>query len=312
MDISELKKMLMVENEIEKSQKRTGKNINDQNLPWDKVKVPAVPDVNFFQEGNIVLSKHHRYSKMPEHQHEFVEFNYMLSGKCIQYVNKKKTVLNQGEILLMNKNTVHSIEALGKNDILINVLLKNESINTEIIVNMAKSGGIINEFLLNASNEHSNDNSYILFKTTANYNVEKIMLDLILEYFDKNNYYMRAMNLLLSLLLVELTRYVEKDRRKKLSEEHEKLIEVLRYIEMNYAELTLTKLAEVFGYNPSYLSEKLKKYTGYSFQNLLNITRYQRARELINETDYSHEQIAYKVGYESLGSLYKLLKKYGH
>lgn len=310
MNINELKKMLLVENKIEKTQKRTGKNINDQNLPWDKVKIPAMPNENFFQEGNIVLSKHHRYSKMPEHQHEFVEFNYMLCGNCTQHVNNKKVVLQEGDILLMNKNTIHSIEPLGKNDILINILLKNESINTEIIVNMVKSGGIINEFLLNASNEYSKDESYILFKFDENYKVEKIVLELILEYFNKSNYYIRVMNILLSLLLIELTRYIKKDRKKKLSEEHEKLLEVLRYIEINYADLTLTKLANYFGYNPSYLSEKLKVYTGYSFQNLLNITRYQQAKELLQETEYSHEQIAYMIGYESLGSLYKLLNKF--
>jgi len=138
------------------------------------------------------------------------------------------------------------------------------------------------------------------------------MHDLILEYFNKNKYYIRAMNVLLSLLLIELTRYIERDGKKKLSKENEKIIKVLRCIETNYADLTLTKLANNFGYNPSYLSEKLKKNTGYSFQNLLNITKYQRAKELIKETNYSYEEVAYKIGYENLGSLYKLLSKYSN
>ena len=311
MEFNELKELLFQENEIEVFQLETGKNVNDQNLPYGEVKIPDMPSKVFFNEGNIFISKHHRYSAMPNHRHEFVEFNYMLSGECIQFVNEERVHLREGEILLMDRNTTHRIDSLGQNDILINILLKNESINTDIIVNMAKSHSLINNFLINAYNQYNRDANYFYLKTSENYNVQHIIRSLMLEYYNKDRYYIRTMNIFLSLLLIELTRFIEKDSEQNITEDEE-IIGILRYIERNFRSLKLSDLAKTFGYNTNYLSNKLKKVTGHSFQELLNDIRYQKAEELLIETDYSLEEIAYNIGFESSSSLYKLFFKYGN
>lgn len=77
----------------------------------------------------------------------------MLSGSCVQYVNDKKIHLKEGELLLLDKEIVQRIDPLEEEDLLINILLKGESITTDIVINMVKSRGLVNEFLLNASQE---------------------------------------------------------------------------------------------------------------------------------------------------------------
>lgn len=72
MRFSELKDMLWAENEVEQIQRTKGYNVNDQNLPFGEVEIPKMPSSNFFKEGNIFINKHHRYSAMPSHTHEFV------------------------------------------------------------------------------------------------------------------------------------------------------------------------------------------------------------------------------------------------
>ncbi|MBO0450442.1 helix-turn-helix domain-containing protein [Enterococcus sp. MJM12] len=306
MEFSELEIILQQENEIEKIQRKEGYNVNDQNLPFEKVAVPKMPQESFFKEGNIFINKHHRYSVMPAHTHSFVEFNYMLSGSCIQYVNGKEIILKQGELLLLDKDIVQEINSLNKDDILINILLKDESITTELIVNMVKSNGVVGEFLMNASNQYSSHDSFLHFHCGENEAVQSVLHRLILEYYNKENFYMRAINLLMSLLIIELTRSIESQQE----DEDEELLQLLRYIEIHYPHLTLSEVSKEFGYNPNYISNKLKKQTGRSFKELTNYMRYQNSLELMRETNKSFLEIAYEVGYENLSSLYKLFAKY--
>lgn len=307
---NELKETLWKENEIEKIQRTKGYNVNDQNLPFGEVEIPKMPSSNFFKEGNIFINKHHRYSEMPNHTHEFVEFNYMLSGSCTQYVNNKKVVLNEGEIILLDKDIVQRIDPLSQNDILINILLKDESITTDIIINMVKSTGLVNEFLMNASNKSGMHDVFIHFHCGDNEGVQEIIHQLILEYFQKKRYYIRAANLLLSLLLIDLTRVIEEESLDNYQKKDEEIINILKYIDIHFRQLSLKDLAEEFGYNPNYIGNKLKKETGRTFQDLINSAKYQTALELMKETDKSIEEIAYEVGFYSLPSLYKLFARF--
>lgn len=310
MDFQELKRKLWEENQIERLQRIDGHNINHLNLPFEKVEIPKIPGENFFKEGNIFINKHHRYSEMPSHTHEFVEFNYMLSGSCVQHINNKKVVLQEGELILMDKDIIQRIEPLGERDILINILLKGDSITTEIVVNMVKSNGLVNEFLMNASNDYGSHDAFIHFRCKKKREVHTTIHQLILEYYKKENYYMRSMNLLLSFLLIQLTRIIEEESLECYQNQNEEVLSILRYIDVHYKNLTLTSLSKKFGYNSNYMSNKLKKETGRSFQELVNSLRYQTAIELMEETDTSLEEIAYEIGFETVPSLYKLFSKF--
>ena len=309
MKYEELKELLLQENEIEQIQRTKGYNVNDQNLPFGEVDVPKMPGSNFFKEGNIFINKHHRYSAMPKHTHEFVEFNYMLSGSCTQYVNDTKVELKEGEIILLDKDIVQRIDPLSEEDLLINILLKDESITTDIIINMVKSTGLVNEFLMNASNKSGKHDAFIHFHCGKNEEVQEILHKLISEYLQKKRYYMRAANLLLSLLLIELTRAIEEESLDNYQQEDEEIIHILKFIEINFRQLSLKELANEFGYNPNYMGNKLKKDAGRTFQDLINSAKYQTALELMKETDKSIEEIAYEVGFSSLPSLYKLIAR---
>lgn len=310
MTLEELYQLLQEENEIERIQRIEQRNVNDQHLPFGEIAVPKMPEANFFQNGNIFINKHHRYSEMPAHTHEFVEFNYMLSGSCTQYVDNEKIVLNQGDIILMDKESVQSIDPLGKDDILINILLKDESITTDIVVNMAKSTGVLAEFLMGTTSEFDNQKRFLFFQVGSHEDIQALMKKMILEYYGKDRYYIRSVNLLVSLLLIELTRFMENKSIENNEEDEQEIISILRYIEIHYKTLTLASLSQHFGYNPNYLSNKLKRKTGQSYKEIISYLRYRVVLELMEETDDSVEEITEKIGFHSIGATYKLLAKY--
>ena len=86
---------------------------------------------------------------------------------------------------------------------------------------------------------------------------------------------------------------------------------ILNYIDHNYQEnLKLGSIAELFGYNSSYLGKVFNKTTGKSFNSYIDEVRVENARKLLLEHDYKVYEIAQRVGYTNVDYFHKKFKKY--
>lgn len=302
----------MKEDIIEIQQKRYGKNINDIAYEEKRNAIPKISKETFFNKGNVYIRKHNRYADMFPHTHEFVEFNYMAKGTSTHIVNGQKLILHEGDILLMDREAVQSIEALGKEDILINILIREDTISTELVLDLAKSSSIVNKFFLNASSEYSNHNKYIYFNTKNNTAVRSIIENIITEYYTEDSYFMRYINLMISTLIIELSRIVETNQalNTDLNDEDTLFIDILIYIEQHFATVNLKLLSDKFGFNSDYISYKLKLLTGQSFKQIVNERRFEFIEHKLKDTEDTIENIAFQVGYQNSSALYKFLKKY--
>ena len=63
--------------------------------------------------------------------------------------------------------------------------------------------------------------------------------------------------------------------------------------------ITVNQLAEIENYNATYYSDWFKQQTGVSPSMYLRYIRINRAKELLEETDYTVMDIAVMVGYSS-------------
>ena len=267
-------------------------------------------DYQFFKNDYLFMSKHNRYAKMIQHNHSFVELNYMYSGSCVQYIDDMKIILKQGQLLLMDKDTAHSIDKLEKEDILINILIKNESISTEILNKMVKSKNLIFDFLLNASNLTNNHHHYMILETENNETIQFLLQQMISDYFIPNAYSVQKLKLMLPLLFIELSKQLEEQAIAQIDPSQKEIMEILLYIDNNYQNISLEHLANHFGYNKNYLCNKIKAVTHHSFLELLEKKRLKMAIYYLQNEQYTIEQIAYLIGYESPASFFKLFKKY--
>ena len=74
----------------------------------------------------------------------------------------------------------------------------------------------------------------------------------------------------------------------------------IRYIAEHYdMPITVNQLAEIENYNATYYSDWFKQQTGVSPSMYLRYIRINRAKELLEETDYTVMDIAVMVGYSS-------------
>ena len=87
------------------------------------------------------------------------------------------------------------------------------------------------------------------------------------------------------------------------------LFKTYNYIENNYFDASLKGLCEILKEDYYYLSKKIKKLTGFTFQHLLEEERIKLSKTLLETTDVSVNDIAYHVGYNNLTFFYRLFKK---
>lgn len=85
----------------------------------------------------------------------------------------------------------------------------------------------------------------------------------------------------------------------------------IRYMEDNYAEpeLSLIEVAEYVGRSPSYFSDLLSKRLQQSFRQLLLQIRMDKAKEILNTTDYPIRQVAEEVGFKQANYFSRVFKK---
>lgn len=89
----------------------------------------------------------------------------------------------------------------------------------------------------------------------------------------------------------------------------ERIMDIIKYINGHYSEVTLENLAENFNLSRPYISKYIKSKTGMNFQDVVREARMRKARTLLKESGQTVESIAADVGYESVEHFNRLFKK---
>ena len=84
--------------------------------------------------------------------------------------------------------------------------------------------------------------------------------------------------------------------------------ETQKYIELQYRTARLSQIAEDFNLSLPALSKLIKEGTGNTFQELLMKKRFERAAELLIDTNLPVEEIALNVGYENQSYFHRQFK----
>lgn len=264
----------------------------------------------------VYISKHNHFAPYPLHQHNFVEINYMLRGKCQQIINGIKINLLQGDLLLMDKDCQHQIGRLNKSDLLINLVFNNQNISFNFLnqLNMRKKDSLVYEFLLNISLKKHNQQSFIIFPNNAD--ITQTMDDLINEYYLHRTYSTAIIKNYFDILLAKIIRYYPMPDVSQIDRQHyqseKQLINILHDISKNYQTITLTKLAQKYNYSSSYLSNLIKEKTGSNFAQLKVQSKLASAASLLSTTSYPISQICEMVGEKNKTSFYHQFQKHYH
>lgn len=237
-----------------------------------------------------------------EHSHDFVEFVYMLSGRCTHTVDGVAYPMKRGDLLIVNYNQRHNRSG-GEAAEYINILLKPEFIS-QSLVDQDNAFALLNlsEF---ADFEKTLDEtkSKVSFSGKERDTVENIILNLEHELKNAEPGYALSAHSWFNLLLVKIFRKMSLLLAENFNGVSD---ELLVYIKEHCGErLTLSDIANRCHYNPSYFSRNFRQFTGISFTDYLKKVRIDRAVHLLCTTSMKVADVCQDVGYTDKTKFFK-------
>lgn len=293
---------------LEESHIIKGNKVIDKKLYTNDDRFVVDIDKLILPDEMINIRKHTRFTKFPKHSHNFLEFNYVYSGKLNQIIDERRITLKKGEIIFLNKSIVHEIEEASEEDIIINFLIRPEFF--KYIFSLADRENIILDFLINTIYSNTEDGEYLYFKVSDEASVQDIMEKIIIELYEPNIMSKTSIKLLVGLLIVELMKNSNNIEIYSV-DNYEKMLnlQVLKYIDEEYVSGNLYEIAERIKQPHYKISKLIKAYTGFTFKQLVQEKRMNKAVELLIKTDLPVVDIMRMVGYENITYFYKIFKE---
>lgn len=320
MNIIELENYLFQVNEYEIKQKETGISVNDypmysdtnRNTYTDQTyKIVRLPKEMFFSGDNsIFLSRHNRFAPMITHLHDFIEMVYVYKGICIQEINGETISLSKGDLIVLDRDVPHSINALGEEDILINILINKETFDSLFLYKLQDSSSILTQFLADAFNTQAKHDQFIIFHTDKYSTIHSLIQLMLCEHLENRIQTQHFLSQYLQILLMELIRIYQEENIYQNSLLKFNFAPILSYVDQHFKNIDVAEVADKFSYNPNYLSNKLKQVTGKSFQKIVLEKRLLYSKELLRNTDYSIETISLESGFNSPSYFFRQFKKF--
>lgn len=258
-------------------------------------------DRTYYLTTNAGICHYAQLRKCKEHLHDFLEFVYVLNGRCVHTVDGKVFPLKKGDMLIINYDQTHSI--VGGAGEYINIFLKPEYIN-ENLAEQCNAFALLElvEFseFKNTLEEIKNVVSFSDFERST---VENILLNLETEMHEKPMGYALSARSWFNLLLVMVFRKMSlllTERFSGISEE------LLVFIKSHcHEKLEMREVAKKCHYHPSYFSRSFCAYTGMSFTEYLKKVRLERAALLLAGTGLQVQDVCYEVGYSDKTKFYR-------
>ena len=267
-------------------------------------------------DGKLIsVRKHTRFVHFPEHTHDYIEAVYMCSGETTHIINEKQLTLKEGELLFLGQNARQEILPAGEGDIAINFIIQ-PSFFEKTLEMLGAEETPIKSFLI-SSLFNTENKGYLHFEVAGvlpiQNLIENLIWTLIEDIQNKRNINQTTMGLLFMQLLNHTDKLVYESREDKA------IMEILRYIEENYKNGSLSEAAKLLHYDFYWLSHEIKNRTGKTYTEHLQKKRLSQAEFLLKNTTLSIEEIALAVGYENKSYFHRIFarefgispKKYG-
>ena len=259
------------------------------------------------EQGKLItIRPHTRFVHFPPHVHDYIEVVYMCCGTTRHIINGDTIDLKEGELLFLSRNATQEIMPAGKYDIAVNFIVVPQFFDRTLAM-LTNEETPIKSFLTDCLKNTDSSTPYLYFKVSdvlpIRNLVENLVWNLIYKEPNKRQINQNTMGLLFLLLLnyTERLEYKNKD--------DELIINVLRYVEENYVNGSLTELAESLHYEFAWLSREIKNRTGKNYTRLVQERRLAQAEFLIKNSDIKISEIARQTGYDNISYFHRLFNK---
>ena len=234
------------------------------------------------------------------HSHNAIELIFVNIGTIYCHVGDEALTLSKGDILIINSDVVHYIEAFAYASI--------TYIQTELQEYFTL--GDSPETMLYEFISHTKSSPY--FFSDKEDELHDIFYSMKAEAYGQSSFY----DIYIKSLLYHLTGFLFRNGMlvsldAEILHRLEPLLPVTELIEMNYSHsLSLDMLCDKIKYNKFELCRKFKQVTGKTVVEYINYIRLYHAKKLLQENKKNITEIAFLCGFSSVQYFNKVFKKY--
>ena len=256
----------------------------------------------------IAIRPHTRFITFPEHSHDYVEMVYMCQGETRHRVNGSAITLRQGELLMLGRNARQFVDAAGEKDIAVNFIVR-PAFFSGTLPFLGEEETPLRRFVVSCLTGE-NEADYLLFHVSELLPVQNLIENLLFTLLEDVPNKRGILQMTMGLLFAQLMNHTEALQFQ--TREQNAVVAVLRYLEENYRDGSLTEIAGRLHYELPSLSRLIRQKTGKNYTELLQEKRLSQAAWLLRNTARNVDEIANAVGYENLSYFHRLFAaRYG-
>jgi hypothetical protein len=173
--------------------------------------------------------------------------------------------LRRGELLMLGQNARQSIAAAGENDIAVNFIVR-PAFFSGTLPFLGEEETPLRHFIISCL-IGENEEGYLLFHVADILPIQNLIENLIYTVMENTPNKRGILQMTMGLLFAQLINHT--DMLEFDTQEQNTLVSVLRYIEEQYQDGSLTEVAGQLHYEPSSLSRLIRKKTGKNYTELL-------------------------------------------
>lgn len=260
------------------------------------------------EKNNIIIMKHNRYTPVFYHKHSFFEFIVVLKGTCEHYINNTTITIKVGDMCLVPPNVYHSLSVFS-DCVVLNVLIRRKFFEN-ILFEFFDDDNAFSNFIKHALYNNKFDN-YLSFHTDNDEDITALILDMYIEYQLNERFSKQIIENECVIVFSKLQREqcVEEKYGEVINTDIDFSNELIRYIDINFADVTLEEVASHFNYAPAYASKKIKQTLGCTFNEILRKIKINKAKQLLVNTGKSIIYISEYLGYRNSENFIRIFKR---
>lgn len=262
------------------------------------------------EQGKLIrIRPHTRFVHFPRHKHNYIELIYMCSGKTTHIIDGNPVVLKAGELLFLNQHAVQEILPCQEQDIAVNFIILPEFFDTAFRM-MGEEENSLRSFLAGCLCNDTRYSSYLHFCVADILPIQNLVENMVWTLLNDPPNKSGINQITMGLLFLQLMHHTDKLHSGEESLEQQLILQVLRYIDENYRDGELTRLASALSYDVPWLSRSIKTLLGRTYKELLQIKRLNQAAFLLTHTRLSVTDICNAVGYCNTSYFHRIFKEY--
>jgi xylan 1,4-beta-xylosidase len=256
------------------------------------------------QEGHIPIKIFTQLVEFfPYHWHEETEILFILKGSIEIMIDKQGTILNVGDIFLVNRNEIHFIRSLDQQEGTHLLILQ---FNLQQFRRFGVETGVMRFRLNSGDHDLAREKEYDRIRTLL-----ASLMKVVINREEPQRLLVERH--LLDLLIILTSRFSmpEQSDDMHVREDDQRLLEILKYINAQSADssLSLNQIAERFFLTPPYLSTYFKTNMGISVKKFIENIRLNKSLRPLKLTDRTIVEIALEYGFPDAKSYYRVFRE---